>query len=154
MNKYSRYCCSNVASPIVSTPYCKSPIVHPKNPAVPESVRVRMTLCTPYIRPGTSSLPCSSTADPGSTVSTVATTFAPVTVRTPAASETALLRATEVVNVSRLETNPDTRFAQFFPKQPPPPLSKICPERIPNNYPVPPDRPCVGYGRFQGSTPI
>jgi hypothetical protein len=150
MNRYARYCCSNVTSPVVQAPYCKSPTIHPTTPAVPESVRARMALCTPYIRTGSPSLPCSST-DPGPTIST---TFAPVTVRTPAASETALLRATEVVNVSRLETNPDTRFAQFFPKEIPPPLSKICPERIPNNYPIPQDKPCVGYGRFQGSTPI
>jgi hypothetical protein len=74
-----------------------------------------------------------------------------ILVRTVAASETTALLGIQTLNAATDATNPDTRFAQYFPELPPAPISKICPERYPNPAPVR-DRFCIPQATFASST--
>ncbi len=74
-----------------------------------------------------------------------------VPVQTMPASITTQQRAISVAAVESDPYNPATRFAQYFPA---PPIPYICPERIPNNYPLPSTRPCVGVTRFASSAEL
>lgn len=74
-----------------------------------------------------------------------------VPVQTMPASITTQQRALSVTAVESDPYNPATRFAQYFPA---PPIPYICPERIPNNYPLPSTRPCVGFTRFASSAEL
>lgn len=116
--------------------------------AVPESVRLQTRTCPTYtVRTGPSSNPCTG-SNPGPVQIPTSSVPIPTPVRSVPASATTELRRTQTIDEATDPTNPATRFEQFFrPKPPQPP----CPERLPNNLPIPPDRPCVGVGRFAGS---
>ncbi len=128
-----------------ASPMDEAPRVQPFSEAgaVPESVRMQTRACTYTVRTGPSSNPC--TVGPGRVQ--IATKI-PVPVRSVPASATTELLRTQTIQAATDPTNPATRFEQFFrPKPPQPP----CPERLPNNLPIPPDRPCVGFSRFESS---
>lgn len=178
MNKYRGFC-SQTGGAVISTEMCCATLL-PTSTAtaylgLPESIRIRNQLCAPYVYvpPGRSSS-CSTQYDQGGSVGSTAaisttgvsiTTVtnatipgqpvyidAAVLVRTVAASETTALLGIQALNAATDATNPDTRFAQYFPEQPPIPLSKICPERYPNPAPVR-DRFCIPQGTFAPSVP-
>ena len=71
------------------------------------------------------------------------------TVGTIAASSTTQQRALSVIQQESDTYNPDTRFRQYFP---PAPTPYQCPERIPNNYPLPSTAPCLPIQRYQPSS--
>jgi hypothetical protein len=71
-----------------------------------------------------------------------------VEVGTTPASVTLQQTQTNTIAAASNPYDPATRFAQYFP---PAPIPYICPERIPNNLPLPPDV-CVPITRFKGST--
>ncbi len=116
--------------------------------AVPESIRMQTRVCPTYtVRTGPSSNPCVGSS-PGPVQIPTSSVPVPVQVRSVPASATTGLKRTQTIQEATDPTNPATRFEQFFrPKPPQPP----CPERLPNNLPIPPDRPCVGVSRFAGS---
>ena len=120
--------------------------------AVPESVRARAQLCTPYVRIGRSSATCLPGGEESANVGNVGTpgTDAPVEVRTVSASEYAALVATQVLNAASNAENPDARFQQYFPETMPAPLRVVCPERYPNPVAVR-DRGCIPQGIFASS---
>lgn len=164
--KYSRFCCSEQRLPtVIGSDRCCNPrpppyldsegeIVEPRV-AIPESVRVRSQVCIPYVRPGRSSTLCAPGQEETPTPAEEGTpgTEAPVEVRTTAASEYTSLLGEQTLNAATNISNPDTRFQQYFPEQPPIPLEIICPERIPNPVTVR-DRFCVPQGVFAASTPV
>ena len=172
MNKYRGFC-SQFGEAVVSTEVCCATMIPTSNTVLPESLRIRNQLCTPYVYvpPGRSSA-CSSvyTDSSSSSVSSmmnvVTMDLTPtnamipgqpvymegaILVRTVAASETTALLGIQTLNAATDATNPDTRFAQYFPELPPAPISKICPERYPNPAPVR-DRFCIPQGTFASST--
>ncbi len=174
MNRYTstRTFCSQLQGPIVSTEQCCVTVLPSNKEPLPESLRIRNQLCIPYVYvpPGRGSS-CApqfvsgaggSGGGMGSTGATGTTNAnlpglpayidAPVMVRTVAASETTALLGAQVLNAARNAENPDTRFAQYFPEQPPFPIEKVCPERYPNPAPVR-DRFCVPQGMFAPSVP-
>jgi hypothetical protein len=154
---FTRYrCCSENRLPVVTTTCCPPARVPDSVSAMPESVRMQIERCTPYIRTGPTSFPC--VGGPGSSTGSVVigTTDAPVQVRSVAASETTRLRGVEVLNQLQNIDNPDTRFQQYFPKQPIAPERVLCPERLPpSNAPRGPaaDRGCVPQNMFAPSVP-
>ena len=178
MNKYRGFC-SQTGGAVISTEMCCATLLPTSTTTayvgLPESVRIRNQLCAPYlyVPPGRGSS-CSALFNQGgsggsidasgATVATGASGTnaaipgqpvyidAAVLVRTVAASETAALLGIQALNAATDVTNPDTRFAQYFPEQPPIPLSKICPERYPNPAPVR-DRFCIPQGTFAPSVP-
>jgi hypothetical protein len=172
MNKYRGFC-SQFGEAVVSTEVCCATVIPTSRSVLPESLRIRNQLCTPYvyIPPGRSSACTGSVGstgpmDPGimigPTESPVSTTNpiipgqpvymeGAILVRTVAASETTALLGIQTLNAATDATNPDTRFAQYFPELPPAPMSKICPERYPNPAPVR-DRFCIPQATFASST--
>jgi hypothetical protein len=176
MNRYRGFCSQGGA--IISSETCCATVIPTSTSSsyvsLPESIRIRNQLCTPYVYvpPGRGSS-CSSLYNGGAvgatgTAGTTGTTGAAGTnaaipgqpvyidaailVRTVAASETTALLAAQTLNAATDATNPDTRFAQYFPEQPPAPMSKICPERYPNPARVR-DRFCIPQGTFAPSVP-
>lgn len=131
-------CCNDtVASQTLVMPYSETG-------AIPESLRMQARACSYTVRTGPSSNPCIGSS-PGPVQTNSA---APVPVRSVPASSTTEMKRTQTIQEATDPTNPATRFEQFFrPKPPQPP----CPERLPNNLPIPPDRPCVGFSRFASS---
>lgn len=119
--------------------------------SVPESVRLERNRCGEYTVPcGTSTNPCIS--NPGTRCLT--TSSAPVSNLTLPASEYVAQLRQQTLYAATNPANPATRFEQYFrPKPPQPNDLAFCPERLPNKDPITPDRPCVGNGRYQGSTP-
>jgi hypothetical protein len=145
--KYShaKVCCPERPK-IPTAPYCppsRPPpqydadgnIVPPRE-SVPESIRMRSQLCTPYLRPGKSSSICIPGEDTETITSIPPGTDAPVEVRTRSAGEYIQLLGAQVLNASSNISDPDARFKQYFPESIPAPLSVVCPERIPNPVPV------------------
>lgn len=55
--------------------------------------------------------------------------------------------ATAAISTGYDPYNPATRFRQYFP---PAPLPYVCPERIPNNLPIP-TTVCIPVTRYEGS---
>lgn len=171
MNRYRGFC--SQLNGVISTETCCGTLLPTSTnttySALPESVRIRNELCRPYVYvpPGRGSS-CSSLYNNGGSIGENGATStngtnaaipgqpayidAPVLVRTVAASETTALLGIQTLNAARDTTNPDTRFAQYFPEQPPIPLSKICPERYPNPARVQ-DRFCIPQGTFAPSVP-
>jgi hypothetical protein len=70
-----------------------------------------------------------------------------VTVGTIPARITTQQAATAAIASANDPYNPATRFTQYFP---PAPLPYICPERIPNNLPIP-TSVCIPVTRYEGS---
>lgn len=136
---YSRYRCRSECPTYTPRPLksncCPPPVVNPRVPATPESIRIqaRVGACTPYIQPTASSNPCLSG---DTTVRQPTTTHEPVLVRTVASSETTRLRTIQSVQEEQFSFDPERRFQQFFPKRPLAPERILCPERIPNKEPV------------------
>ena len=71
-----------------------------------------------------------------------------IEVRSTPASKTTKQREYDIQFNAQNQYNPDTRFIQYFP---PAPIPYQCPERIPNNEPLPRQRPCLPVQQFQGS---
>ncbi len=176
MNRYRGFC-SQLGGAVVSTETCCATLLPTStttaHSTLPESIRIRNELCRPYVYvPPERGSSCSAVFaggdDVGGTTGTMGATGASGTnaaipgqpvyidaailVRTVAASETTALLAAQTLNAATDATNPDTRFAQYFPEQPPAPMSKICPERYPNPAPVR-DRFCIPQGTFAPSVP-
>ncbi len=118
--------------------------------SVPESVRMERNRCGEYTVPcGQSTNPCIS--NPGRCTTT---SSAPVSNQTLPASEYVAQLRDQTLFAANDPANPDTRFSQYFRPLPPQPDDLVVgPERLPNKDPVRPDPPCVGFSRFQGSTP-
>ena len=118
---------------------------------IPESVRIESARCGLYVVPcGNSSSPCLN--NPGERCLT--TSKAPVSNQTLPASEYVAQLRTQTIQAATDPTNPATRFEQYFRPLPPQPDDLVVgPERLPNKDPVRPDPPCVGFGRFAGSSP-
>lgn len=122
--------------------------------AIPESARLIAQRCPEMWVTTNEPISCANgdAASSGTTrvqkirVPTTTGTLPIVQVGTTLASVTTQYKATQVLNNASDPYDPATRFAQYFPPQPPVPP---CPERIPN--PAPPDRPCVPNMRFHGS---
>ncbi len=169
MQKYSRYrCIEQLAPPLPAGTYCcpyRPPLFdetgkpYERREAVPESVRLRTQLCTPYVRPGYSSSKCIPGGSEGNTTQTAQAqaqalgtpgTEAPVPVRTFSAGEYVQLLGAQVLNAASNAANPDARFQQYFPETIPAPLSVVCPERVPNPATVR-DRGCVAQTLFAPS---
>lgn len=131
------------------TPLEAPVIPYSEQGAVPESIRMETARCPTYIIPcGQSSSPCIN--DPGARCTT--TSKVPVSNLTLSSSEYIAQIREQTLFAATDPANPETRFEQYFrPKPPQPDDLIICPERIPN--PAPPERPCVGFSRFAGSTP-
>ncbi len=165
--KYShaRTCCPERPK-VPTAPYCppsRPPPIYdtegnilPPRESVPESIRIRSQLCTPYLRPGKSSATCipggEEGGNPGSSAAIPPGTDAPVEVRTRTAGEYIQLLGVQVLNASSNISDPDARFKQYFPESVPAPLSVVCPERIPNPVPVR-DTVCVPQTLFAPSVP-
>lgn len=118
--------------------------------AVPESVRMERNRCGEYTVPcGQSANPCIS--NPGIRCTT--TSSAPVSNLTLSASEYVAQLRDQTLYAATNPANPATRFEQYFRPLPPQPAYLVIgPERLPNKDPITPDTPCVGFGRYQGST--
>ncbi len=119
--------------------------------AVPESVRLERMRCREYtVSTGESTNPCIS--NPGTRIQT--TSSAPVSNLTVSGSEYVAQLRSQTVYAATNPANPVTRFEQYFRPLPPQPADLVMgPERLPNKDPITPDRPCVGFSRYQGSTP-
>ena len=176
IGKYTRLtCCNNEQELIVknarANPCCTNSPTRYDYVPLPESIRARASLCSGYIRPGSSVSVCSNYTFNGASgsenTSTISTTNPPVNllgsqqnpgqnpifVGTRPASETSALAGTITLAAATDISNPDTRFHMYFLPTPPPPLSKICPERIPNPAPPSRDRFCVQGSLFAPSVP-
>ena len=135
---------------------------------IPESARVMKEVCKEVILTITPVVDCSYQSNDQSTsenpVPNISTTLSynkilvptmigyPIplqVVEAKAASKTTQQRALSVTQQESDSYNPDTRFSQYFPA---PPIPYQCPERIPNNYPLPSTAPCLPIQRFQPST--
>lgn len=153
--KYSRFCCNDVA-PIISTSTCCPtviPRVDTRSETIPESLRLRQQVdaCPMYIRPGFPSSTCIPGEGQSNAEGTPGTT-APVEVKTFSAGEYISLLGAQTLNAASNSFNPDTRFQQYFPETVPAPLSVVCPERIPNPVTVR-DRGCIPQAVFAPSVP-
>jgi hypothetical protein len=134
-------------------PYCCPPAA-PGPGAIPESTRMIREQCgsawvTTTRGPAAGPTPCEGEDRTVRVQVPVAAAAPPpyVDVGTTPASVTIQQNQTNVLAASSNPYDPSTRFAQYFP---PAPLPYVCPERIPNNLPLPPDR-CVPVTRFSGS---
>ncbi len=161
-DKYPRFCCAENTNNANNTntrfvPAC-CPIRPSKAAAIPESVRSRTALCTPYIAPSRSSATCIPGGEEGGNPGTanVGTpgTDAPVEVKTRSAGEYQSLLGIQVLSAANnpFTTDPDARFKQYFPPSIPAPLSVTCPERYDNPAPIR-DRGCIPQGVFATSVP-
>jgi hypothetical protein len=177
IGKYTRLtCCNNEQELIVKNPRpmnncCSTSRTKYDYVPMTESIRARAALCIGYVRPGLPSSDCTPFVSSGGATSTINTETTtsngpvnllgstqnpgqnPVQVRTRPASETTALAGIITLNAATDESNPDTRFSMYFPETPPPPLSKICPERIPNPAPPTRDRFCFQGSLFAPSVP-
>lgn len=156
---YSRRCAITRVTK-ASNPYCPPPrnyggelstIVSPGH-AIPESMRMLEQQCRTAIVTVQEGPSCSST---GSTSQTVrvemrvpsAAPMPYVEVGTIPASVTTQQNTTAVIQTAYDQYDPTTRFRQYFP---PAPLPYVCPERIPNNLPIP-TNVCIPVTRYEGS---
>ncbi len=117
--------------------------------AIPESARVIQNQCPEVWLTVTDTPTCT---DSGRVKILVPTTPglpppAAIVANTPA-SQTTQNKSVAVLNNASNPYDPATRFAQYFPPQPP---GVECPERLPNNLPLPSTRPCIPVTRFHGS---
>jgi hypothetical protein len=140
-----------------TNPYC--PPTRSPGSAISESARMAKQICPTAIVTTQVGPACTTSAtDPttGEPVSRTARVIVPVTpggpvpyvqVGTVPARITTQQTASAVLGVGYDPYNPATRFRQYFP---PAPLPYICPERIPNNLPIP-TSVCVPVTRYEGS---
>jgi hypothetical protein len=158
LNKYPRLCCSDRQSLILAKPHVasccgvgRSATIDNIHTSLPESIRVRAQLCSPYVAPGYSSSKCiPGASDSAASITVSPGTDAPVAVRTFSASEYTQLLGIQTLNAATNIANPDARFQQYFPETTPAPLSVVCPERVPNPATVR-DRGCVAQSLFAPS---
>lgn len=153
---YARRCPVNRVTK-AGNPYC--PPTRSPGSAIPESARMVEQQCrtawvTTQIGP-----PCEiATSNPtsGSPVSQTVRVEVPVPASAPMpyvvvgtvpARITTQQAATATIASGYDPYNPATRFRQYFP---PAPLPYVCPERIPNNLPIP-TSPCIPVTRYEGS---
>lgn len=127
-----------------------SAIVSPGQ-AIPESMRMLRDQC-PIATVTTQEAPSCATGPATQTVRVemrvpVASPMPYVEVGTVPARITTQQNATATVQAAYDQYNPETRFRQYFP---PAPLPYICPERIPNNLPIP-TTVCIPVTRYEGS---
>lgn len=134
-------------------PYCPPP--QSPGSAKPESARLaeqqcRLAIVTTQIGPP------ATTTDSCSFVSETTRVIVPVPASAPMpyvpvgtvpARITTQQAASAAVFAASDPYNPATRFRQYFP---PAPLPYICPERIPNNLPIP-TSVCIPVTRYEGS---
>jgi hypothetical protein len=124
--------------------------------AIPESARILQQQCsTLWV---TTVLPtnCIVGNGSGSTVEKVKLAVpsnpgsapVPVPVTNLSASLITQMKGSDVLLAASDPYNPATRFAQYFPPQPP---GVPCPERLPSRDPKPSTRDCVPVSRFHGS---
>ena len=138
-------------------PYC--PPTQSPGSAKSESARMTEQQCRPAWVTTQIGPPCEdATSNPssGSPVSQTVRILVPVPVSGPMpyvsvgtvpARITTQQAATATVATAYDPYNPATRFRQYFP---PAPLPYVCPERIPNNLPIP-TSVCIPVTRFEGS---
>lgn len=123
--------------------------------AVPESTRIAQSGCGEAWVTTNVPLTCADTDSASATMrvqkirvpTTPGTALPTVVVASTPASLTTQYKAAQVATTASDPYDPATRFAQYFPPQPP--GAPCNPERIPN--PAPPERPCVPITRFHGS---
>jgi hypothetical protein len=153
---YRRSCpVGRVSKP--SIPFCPPP--PSPGSAIPESARMAKQLCRTAIvttQRGPACESASSNPTAGEPVSQTVRVVVPVPpggpmpfveVGTVPARITTQQAATAVVGTAYDPYNPATRFRQYFP---PAPLPYVCPERIPNNLPIPTSI-CIPVTRYEGS---
>jgi hypothetical protein len=152
---YSRRCTGRLTK--AGNPYC--PPVNSPGQAIPESARIAEQQCSPAVvttQIGPSCVDSTTTPNSGAPVSQTVRVLVPVpragpmpyvNVGTVPARITTQQAATAAVESSYDPYNPATRFRQYFP---PAPLPYICPERIPNNLPIP-TSVCIPVTRYEGS---
>jgi hypothetical protein len=138
-------------------PYC--PPTQSPGSAIPESARLAEQQCRTAIVTTQIGPPCeiaTSNASSGAPVSQTVRVEVPVpagapppyvVVGTVPARITTQQAATAAIASGYDQYNPATRFRQYFP---PAPLPYICPERIPNNLPIP-TSVCIPVTRYEGS---
>lgn len=138
-------------------PYCP-PVSSPGYP-IPESSRIAEQQCRNAIvttQRGPSCEDATSNTEGGGPVSRTVRVVVPVPAAAPMpyvdvgtvpARLTTQQAATAAVTTASDPYNPATRFRQYFP---PAPLPYICPERIPNNLPIP-TSVCIPVTRYEGS---
>jgi hypothetical protein len=157
---YTKYNHCGVPTRIGNQCYIPKQHISSSTSGGPESMRMLSQVCPfAYV---TTTVPAGCTVVNTSTSTTAATekirvpvypgnTAPVVPVQTQPASLTTQQRALAVAAVESDPYNPATRFAAYFPA---PPIPYICPERIPNNEPLPSSRPCVGFTRFTTSVEL
>ena len=137
-------------------PYC--PPTQSPGSAIPESARIKQqcpnAIVTTQIGPSCEHASTNPTS--GDPVSQTVRVIVPVPVGGPIpyvnvgtvpARITTQQAANATIVTSYDPYNPETRFRQYFP---PAPLPYICPERIPNNLPIP-TSVCIPVTRYEGS---
>ena len=154
---YARRSCPVTRVNKASTPCCPPPRNYSVSTAVapgqsiPESMRMLAQQC-PTAVVTTQEGPSCATGPASKTVREVvrvdpAAPMPYVEVGTVPARITTQQNATAVIQAGYDQYNPATRFRQYFP---PAPLPYVCPERIPNNLPIP-TSVCVPVTRYEGS---
>lgn len=142
-----------------SMPYCAPPrnynpessTITTPGQAIPESMRMleqqcRTAIVTTQEGPSCATGPASQTIRVTMRVPAAAP-MPYVEVGTVPARITTQQNATATLEAAYNQYDPATRFRQYFP---PAPLPYICPERIPNNLPIPTSI-CIPVTRYEGS---